>query len=191
MKKTFEYDTYLYVDVDTSKKILTWYSYRRGDEWGQDQKLSEFISSGPIVSQSEISRDLLKEIISFLKLDPKKLKWVDFEKTITLSVDGKTICLYDDPHLKSHALGSLYDIVQEVGLEKEKYYETYKLSEGILAKDFTYDKLMFASETEISFYKSGKIKFGTLAKSAKISNRKFEKGAFIWFKENGQIDFSR
>lgn len=191
MKKTFEYDTYLYVDVDTSKKMLNWYCYRRGDEWGYNQKLSEFIASGPFVSRNEISRDLLKEIIAFLKLNPKELKWVDFEKTITLSVNGKTISLYDDPHLKSHAEGSIYDIVQEVGLGKEKYFETYKLKEGILAKDFIYDKLVFAHDKEISFYKSEKIKFGTLSTPAKIANHKFEKGSFIWFKENGDIDFSR
>ncbi|MBP7283130.1 MAG: hypothetical protein KBA66_16215 [Leptospiraceae bacterium] len=82
MKKTFEYDTYLYVDVDTSSKMLSWYGYRRGDEWGHDQTLSEFIESGPSVSQSEISRKLLIEIIQFLNLDPKQLKWMDLEKTL-------------------------------------------------------------------------------------------------------------
>lgn len=191
MKKTFEYDTYLNVDVDTSSKILSWYGYRRGDEWGHDQKLSEFIESGPFVSQSEISRKLLIEIIQFLRLDPRKLKWLDLEKTITLFVNGKKIILYDDPHLKSHAQGSMEDIVQKIGLGKEKYFEKYKLSEGILAEDFTYDKLVFAKDSEIGFYESGKIKFGKLSKIGYVLKRKFDPGAFLWFKEDGTIDFCR
>lgn len=85
------------------------------------------------------------------KIKSKRIKMGWFWKTITLSVNGKTINLYDDPHLKSHAEGSIYDIVQEVGLGKEKYFETYKLKEGILAKDFIYDKLVFAHDKEISF----------------------------------------
>lgn len=83
------------------------------------------------------------------------------------------------------------ELLQKIGLGKEKYFKKYKLSEGILAEDFTYDKLVFAKDSEIGFYESGKIKVGTFVKTGYVLKRRFDTGTFIWFKENGSIDFCR
>lgn len=186
-RQTWHYATGLLVKL--SGDHLEWISDRRGDEWGVDQPVADFIAHGPKVGQEGVPKSVLREMLK--ALGQEAASWLAAEgkePTITLSIMGSQVKFTDDAYLKAHDDEGTKDIVRRYAMTSQQFWETKKLRSGYLAADTHIMQFVFQAGTELLLHDNGNLFIGTLAAPSRINGADYAERSRLIFYASGRLE---
>lgn len=185
--KEWSYASGLGVKLHDGK--LEWESFRRSDEWGVEQSITEFLAKGPAVDKASVSKSILREIFSELAVAgttwlPERGK----EPTIELVVLGQTVRFTDDFYLSGHDQLSVKDMIAQMDMTSQEFWRTQKLRCGYLADDTKILQFVFKADTELLLHENGNLFIGTLKGAASIKGAELAAGSNVIFHKDGSLE---
>jgi len=184
---SWDYASGLTVKI-TNGKVL-WESWRRGDEWGTEQSVADFIAKGPAVTMSDVPKSVLREMLT--ELSVRESAWLPqegSEKTVEAMVEGNPVRFIEDAYLKAHTNDYMQDLIFKMKHGSAEFWKNARVYAGYLAEDTKIRGLFFKAHTELLVHENGNLFIGTLAIAGSIQGLEYEAGSNLIFYKSGGLE---